>query len=277
MLEIDLKKVNKKDFLTYEKGKLTFLSSPQEPILLKSMSQLEVYVPTDVKVELIELLTDLNDYQISITVQGELKHQKIYLDNCEEIKIQNTVKNEGGTYMLTIIDLSRCNLKSTVNIGTFIKNSLSDIYCASLCGVGSKKFHNQIVNYAPNTQAYMENYGIAYKNGNLEIVGIGEIKHGAYASTNRQKSNLIVIDSTARASSKPYLYIDENDVEASHASAVGDISEEQLFYLMSRGLDKDLAKRMIILGYFRPVLDRLNDLKIKEQIVNQIKGVIDNV
>ncbi|NLB11460.1 SufD family Fe-S cluster assembly protein, partial [bacterium] len=102
-------------------------------------------------------------------------------------------------------------------------------------------------------------------------------KHGAYASTNRQKSNLIVIDSSAKASSKPYLYIDENDVEASHASAVGDISEEQLFYLMSRGFDKDLAKRMIILGYFRPVLDRLSDSKIKEQIVNQIKGVIDNV
>ena len=64
--------------------------------------------------------------------------------------------------------------------------------------------------------------------------------------------------------------IDENDVEASHAAVVGKINEEHIFYLCSRGLGEEEAKRLITLGYLNPIIAYFDDQRIKEDIANAI-------
>jgi len=66
-----------------------------------------------------------------------------------------------------------------------------------------------------------------------------------------------VLTEGAGADSIPNLEIEANDVKCSHASAVGPIDEEQLYYLESRGVPPAEAERLIVLGFFDDVLDRL--------------------
>jgi Fe-S cluster assembly protein SufD len=66
-----------------------------------------------------------------------------------------------------------------------------------------------------------------------------------------------VLSEGAGAESVPTLEIETDDVRCSHASAVGPVDEEQRYYLESRGVPPDVAERLIVLGFFSEVLDRL--------------------
>ena len=73
---------------------------------------------------------------------------------------------------------------------------------------------------------------------------------------NQTNRNLVLTEG-AGADSIPNLEIEANDVKCSHASAVGPIDEEQLYYLESRGVRPEDAERLIVLGFFDDVLERL--------------------
>ena len=277
MFELDLNREFSNEYITYKNNKLVFCRSNNEPLLLKRFNQnLDIEVLDGVSATLIELYS-INDgfkYQDKIINNGYLNHQKILQGEADIFNYDFEVSNKGNNYTLTLLDLSVGSLKGNVSIDTLNHHGESYIYFASLCGKGEKVINNQIVNRNASTIGIMENYGVAFKDGLLDIIGVGDIKHGCVQSTNRQKSNLIIMDETAKAISRPYLYIDENDVTASHASAVGEISQEQLFYLLSRGIGEEAARRMIILGYFQPVVNKINDDKIREEIANYIEEVI---
>jgi Fe-S cluster assembly protein SufD len=66
-----------------------------------------------------------------------------------------------------------------------------------------------------------------------------------------------MLSKDSRADAIPMLLIDENDVKCGHAASVGQIDEEQLFYLMSRGISETEAKRLVIWGFVEPVLVRM--------------------
>ena len=81
----------------------------------------------------------------------------------------------------------------------------------------------------------------------------------------------MVFDKNCNAKACPILKIDENDVEASHAATVGKVSEEHLFYLCSRGITKDDAKRLITLGYLNPIIKYFGEDEIASSIENVIQ------
>ena len=79
-------------------------------------------------------------------------------------------------------------------------------------------------------------------------------------------------DGSGRAS--PILRIGDNDVLASHSASIGRLNEEHLFYLESRGLSHEEAKRLITLGYLKPIEDYFSDSNIKNRIDMAIEGGI---
>ena len=73
----------------------------------------------------------------------------------------------------------------------------------------------------------------------------------------------------------PNLQIENNDVHCSHASAVGPIDEEQRFYLESRGVPPGLAERLIVLGFFNEVFDRLPVPSLVPDLVAEVSAKLD--
>jgi len=95
--------------------------------------------------------------------------------------------------------------------------------------------------------------------------GLVNIKNGAKNTNTFFREDALLLSDTAKAEAIPSLEIDENEVKAGHASTVGPVDEEQLFYLMSRGIDQKEARKLIVQGYLSSVSERL-PAKEKEKL-----------
>lgn len=95
------------------------------------------------------------------------------------------------------------------------------------------------------------------------LIKIGEDARGTVANqTNRN----LLLSSEASAESVPNLEIENNDVKCSHASAVGPIDEDHRYYLQSRGVPPEAADRLIVLGFFADLLDRIPDETLRAEL-----------
>ena len=97
--------------------------------------------------------------------------------------------------------------------------------------------------------------------------GVTHIQKGASGAVGEQSERLLMLSPKSRADAIPMLLIDENDVKCGHAASVGQISEEQLFYLMSRGISEAEAKRMVVWGFLDPVLAALTVDRVRQAVV----------
>lgn len=94
---------------------------------------------------------------------------------------------------------------------------------------------------------------------------------GAGQAKGSEREEVLLLDKTVNSDSIPALFSEEDNVEGEHAVSAGQIDEQRLFYLMSRGMDKEEAKQLMIEASFNPIFDKipLNDLK--GSVVNDIK------
>lgn len=144
-------------------------------------------------------------------------------------------------------------------------------HLASLAGKNDQKTMKVSFDHcAVNTYSEMNNYGVCKDASKISFLGTSKIENKASKSAAHQNARIMVFDEKCRAEADPILCIDENDVEASHAAVVGKINEDHLFYLCSRGLSEEDAKRLITLGYLNPIIEYFDDQRIKEDIANAI-------
>jgi Fe-S cluster assembly protein SufD len=104
------------------------------------------------------------------------------------------------------------------------------------------------------------------------LIRIGEHARGTVANqTNRN----LLLSPNAAAESVPNLEIENNDVKCSHASAVGPIDEDHRYYLESRGVPSDVAERLIVLGFFAELLERIPDLQLRAELSASVTAKFD--
>lgn len=95
--------------------------------------------------------------------------------------------------------------------------------------------------------------------------GLVKIKRGAKNTNTYFREDALLLSKQAKAEAIPSLEIDENEVKAGHASTVGPVDSEQVFYLMSKGIDQEAAKRLIVQGYFHSIFEQLPETE-KEKL-----------
>lgn len=103
---------------------------------------------------------------------------------------------------------------------------------------------------APHTTSDLLFKGAVGEHANSIYSGLIRVEKGARGTSAFQTNRNLVLSDGAHADSVPNLEIEENDVRCSHASAVGPIDDDQLYYLESRGVPTDIAKRLIVIGFF---------------------------
>ncbi len=235
-----------------------------------SISNVEFY-------QVINGKTDIN-IEIKGEVEGNFRH--IILLNNSNINIYfiNNIKvDNSGKYEVIIIDLSQgnCNITNHIDAYNF---SNANLLCASVVNKEYiKNINNYLTNKSHNTICNMDNYGVSFDKGYIKIKGVGAIEKNCYKSINEQKDTMFVLDKDSKVKCEPLLFIDEDDVVASHANALGQIDTEALFYLCSRGIKEDVAKKMVVLGYFKKFVEIIHFLDIKNELYNAIEEVTKNV
>lgn len=118
-------------------------------------------------------------------------------------------------------------------------------------------FRTRQEHVAPKTTSDLLFKGAIQDNAKSVYTGLIKIHKDAKGSSAFQTNRNLTLSKGAWAESVPNLDIETNDVKCSHASTVGPIDEDQLFYLESRGIHPDVAERLVVLGFFDEVLDQL--------------------
>jgi Fe-S cluster assembly protein SufD len=141
--------------------------------------------------------------------------------------------------------------------------------------VGSGKQRSNITaavrHWGSHTESDITARGVMKDQAQTILNGITKIEKGAKKANGVQAEKVLMLNREARGDANPILLIDENDVKAGHAASVGRIDPLQMFYLMSRGLSKQEAERLIIFGFVGPVLDSIPFESLKERIVRVIE------
>jgi Fe-S cluster assembly protein SufB len=113
------------------------------------------------------------------------------------------------------------------------------------------------VHVAPNTSSVITSKSISRGGGRAGYRGLLEVAKGAHGSKSKVVCDALILDEISRSDTYPYIRIDENDVDIGHEATVSKIGEEQLFYLMSRGLSEAEASGMIVSGFVEPITKEL--------------------
>lgn len=130
-------------------------------------------------------------------------------------------------------------------------------------------FHNSL-----NGHSKIYNIGVAIENADILFDTTGEVVKGCELNDCRQLSKGIIIGDNAKITERPILLIDNYNVSAYHGASIGKMSEEQLFYLMSRGIPKKEAFMLILNGLIAPFLANVDDSKKKETSL-QIEALLE--
>lgn len=98
------------------------------------------------------------------------------------------------------------------------------------------------------------------------------IERGAIGAGSEQHDRMLMLDTTARADAIPMLLIDENDVQrCGHAASIGKLDPDHIYYLMSRGIPKDVATRMMIWGYLEPIVEAITVAELQTWLTGLIE------
>jgi Fe-S cluster assembly protein SufB len=115
----------------------------------------------------------------------------------------------------------------------------------------------KVVHVAPNTTSVINSKSISKDGGRAGYRGLLEVAKGAHGAKSKVVCDALILDEDSRSDTYPYIQVDENDVELGHEATVSKIGEEQLFYLMSRGLSESEASAMIVSGFVEPITKEL--------------------
>jgi Fe-S cluster assembly protein SufB len=113
------------------------------------------------------------------------------------------------------------------------------------------------VHVAPNTTSVITSKSISKNGGRAGYRGLLEVAKGAKHARSKVVCDALILDEESRSDTYPYIKIDEDEVDIGHEATVSKIGEEQLFYLMSRGLSEAEASAMIVSGFVEPITKEL--------------------
>ncbi|MEO7069437.1 MAG: SufD family Fe-S cluster assembly protein, partial [Nostocoides sp.] len=136
---------------------------------------------------------------------------------------------------------------------------------------------SKMVHAAPNTSSHIVSKSVARGGGRTSYRGLVQILEGAHGSKSNVVCDALLVDTISRSDTYPYVDVREDDVQMGHEATVSKVSEDQLFYLRSRGLTEEEAMAMIVRGFVEPISRELPmeyALELNRLIELQMEGAV---
>ncbi|WOQ18288.1 Fe-S cluster assembly protein SufB [Raineyella sp. W15-4] len=136
---------------------------------------------------------------------------------------------------------------------------------------------SKMVHLAPNTSSSIISKSVSRGGGRASYRGLVQVEEGAHNAKSSVRCDALLVDTISRSDTYPYVDIREDDVSMAHEATVSKVSEDQLFYLMSRGMAEDEAMAMIVRGFIEPIAKELPmeyALELNRLIELQMEGAV---
>jgi Fe-S cluster assembly protein SufB len=115
----------------------------------------------------------------------------------------------------------------------------------------------KMIHAAPHTTSHVISKSISKGGGRTTFRGLVQIPHGSAGAKSKIACDSLLLDADSRCDTYPHIDVEEQDCEVGHEASVSKISDEQLFYMMSRGLTEGEASEMIVSGFVEPLVKEL--------------------
>jgi Fe-S cluster assembly protein SufB len=135
----------------------------------------------------------------------------------------------------------------------------------------------KMVHAAPHTSSSIISKSVARGGGRTSYRGLVQVNEGAHHSASIVKCDALLVDQISRSDTYPYVDVREDEVSMAHEATVSKVSDDQLFYLMSRGMEEDEAMAMIVRGFVEPIAKELPmeyALELNRLIELQMEGAV---
>ena len=242
--------------------------------------RLDFELQEDSSLRLIDLFNDTSEknflnifYNFDLKENAILKNYKIDKIENKNIKYSfNNIEQNKNTISETFILSSGSNFfKSEVNCN--LKGEHSSAFVNGIFSLDKNKHHEirTIVNHlTENTKSYQLIKSVLEDSSKAAYQGKIFVNSDAQKTDGYQLSKAILLNKDSEFNAKPELEIYADDVKCSHGSASGSLNEDSIFYLMSRGLNYNQARELLINGFLLDVVEKITDSEIKNLIKNMI-------
>lgn len=232
------------------------LFSPRVHLFLGKQSSLNLYVSEVSKCDSGWINSGID---IHMEERSELKLYTLY-ENKKEMFHTESIRcdQKKGSRFKAISAGSgkkiwRQNFK--VSLGFEADASLSGVFC--LNGKDEAHIHTLVCHKEENSTSFQKFKGVLHGQSRLSFEGKIFVEQKALKTEAYQLNNNLILSEHARVYSKPNLEIFADDVKASHGATSGKLSDEDLFYLTSKGLPKEMAKQLLIEGFYKEILSEI--------------------
>ncbi|MBR2774247.1 MAG: SufD family Fe-S cluster assembly protein [Selenomonadaceae bacterium] len=223
----------------------------------------------------------VNDLKTSAQVEEQLidvadgETKKLSAVNLSDSDVARRIRisvGKGARVEFISADLGRGDYSADVEIDLLGDDSAAD-FEAVYFGDGKRRldFNYVIRQHGKRTSATMNVRGALTDKSDKIFRGTLDFQRGAKGSTGRELEEVIILSEGTRNRSVPLMLAAEDEVDGHHAVSVGRLDEEKIFYLMSRGLDKSEAQRLIVEAAFNPVIEKITDDNLRGGLLESLQ------
>ncbi len=226
------------------------------------------------------LLDGVVEVYVKNAAHVEFSNMQDLGQNVWSITNKNAVHEKDGSTTWVLADLGSKVMLSNTGIGLTGSGSVGELVGVFFTDHDQRYSINTLSNHASTaTNAETLVKGVLTDESRVEFIGMIRVQPKAQQTASFLSDHTLLLSDKCRAESIPSLEIGANEVSASHGATTGKIDEEQLFYLMVRGISREEAERIIVQGFFEPVLQRipLENLRnrLRRSIVRRMRGTYE--
>ncbi len=251
-------------------------ASVEESLLEIDGGHQQLVVPAGESRELTVVYRQLGQGQVDVKVEdgGFLKLTTVQLLPGDAEFAGNVQVDLGKSSRLEAVSVEVGAAKSVAKMDVNLTGdeSKADVYVLYFGHESRKLDMNYVlVQEGKSTEANLHVYGALTGQADKIFRGTLDFRHGSKGSKGYEKEEVVVLSGKVRNRSVPLMLSAEDAVEGHHAVSIGKIDESKLFYLMSRGLDMAEARKLVVEAAFNPVLDRIDDKALYQELDDYIK------
>ena len=207
--------------------------------------------------------------QIFVEDNANLTHYRVQKESAEAFHygVTEVTVNRGGSYNATSINLGGALSRHDIEVKFTAEGGeawVDGLYM--LNGTQHHDTHSVIDHTVPNCTSHQNYRGVLNDKSRAVFNGKVFVRENAHGTDAEQSNKNLLLSNDARVDTKPQLEIFNDDVKCSHGATVGQLEDEELFYLLSRGLPEPLARNLLTYGFAEEIVNKIGIESIKAEL-----------
>lgn len=208
-------------------------------------------------------------FQIVVEDNANLKHYRVQKESAEALNYGVTEVSLGGGSLYDLTSINLGGAMSRHDIDVKFTAEAGEAFVDGLYMLGDSQHHDthSIIDHAvPNCTSHQTYKGVLNDRSRGVFNGKVFVRENASGTDAEQSNKNLLLSNDARVDTKPQLEIFNDDVKCSHGATVGQLEEEELFYLLTRGLPETLARNLLTYGFAEEIINKIGIEEIKDEL-----------